>query len=66
MEDVSVPFYEEEMSYEHHTKTVTKQLGLPWDKSKDTLSVERGLLELAKIYDLLGLISPTTLAAKQF
>ena len=58
------------------SKTNTKLLGLPWDKSKDTLSVETprktttttkraALPELAKVYDPLGLISPTTLVAKQ-
>ena len=50
-------------------------LGLTWDKTKDTLSVEsaqkpvatkrEALSELAKVYDPLGLVSPTTLIAKQ-
>ena len=59
-----------------YSKTNTKLLGLLWDKSKDTLSVETpqkttthtkraALSELAKVYDPLGLISPTTLVAKQ-
>lgn len=56
-------------------KSETKLLGLPWDKSKDTLYVKtspnpvttkrEGLSELAKVYDPLGLVSPTTLVAKQ-
>ena len=56
-------------------KPQAKLLGLPWDKSKDTLSVETSpkeamtkrevLSELAKVYDTLGLVSPTTLVAKQ-
>ena len=71
---------EEEISYAKQqlgsSKPDTKLLGLPWDKSKDTLSVETprktpattkraALSELAKVYDPLGLISPVTLAAKQ-
>ncbi|CAB4001037.1 Hypothetical predicted protein [Paramuricea clavata] len=57
------------------TKRQTKLLGRTWDKTKDTLSVEtnqkpvttkrEALSELAKVYDPLGLVSPTTLAAKQ-
>jgi hypothetical protein len=35
-----------------------KLLGLPWDKNEDTLSA------LAKIYDPLGIVSPTTLQGK--
>ena len=56
-------------------KRETKLLGLTWDKTKDTLSVEttqkpvttkrEALSELAKVYDPLGLVSPTTLVAKQ-
>ena len=53
----------------------SKILGLPWDKAKDTLKVvypqeygdvtKRGILtSLAKIYDPLGLVSPTTLIGK--
>ncbi len=53
----------------------TKLLGLPWNKSDDTISVEvplmkptttkrEALSELAKIYDPLGLVSPTTIVAK--
>ena len=52
-----------------------KLLGLSWDKSQDTLSVttnkeepastKRGALsQLAKVYDPLGLVSPTTLPGK--
>ena len=52
-----------------------KLLGLPWDKNEDTLSVtvgkeksastKRGVLSaLAKIYDPLGIVSPTTLQGK--
>jgi hypothetical protein len=51
-----------------------KLLGLPWNREKDTLSVEMSaadcsskrsvLTELAKIYDPLGLVSPSTLVAK--
>ena len=58
------------------SKPDTKLLRLPWDKSKDTLSVETpgktatttkraALSKLAKVYDPLGLISLTTLVAKQ-
>ena len=50
-------------------------LGLPWDKKKDTLRIlypretaectKRGILaNLAKIYDPIGLVSPTTLSGK--
>ena len=58
------------------TKTTeTKLLGLPWDKVNDALSVpfpkleaeptKRGVLsQLARIYDPLGLVSPTTLCGK--
>ncbi|XP_028408718.1 uncharacterized protein LOC114531282 [Dendronephthya gigantea] len=56
-------------------KRETKLFGLPWDKTKDTLSVEttrkpvttkrEALSELAKVFDPLGLVSPTTLVAKQ-
>ena len=56
-------------------QTETKLLGLPWDKSKDTLSVvatnkgcsttkRSGLSQLAKIYDPLGWVSPTMLSGK--
>jgi hypothetical protein len=52
-----------------------KLLGLPWNRQQDTLSVtltkqfgtttKRGILSrLAKIYDPLGLVSPTTLVGK--
>ena len=51
-------------------------LGLPWDREQDTISVilkndqnkttKRGVLShLAKVYDPLGLASPTTLVGKQ-
>ena len=68
---------EENISYAKQqlgfSKTTRKLLGLPWDKSKDTLSVETPRktttttkrAALAKVYDPLGLISPTTLVAKQ-
>ena len=53
----------------------SKILGLPWDKQNDTLQVvypqestestKRGVLaNLAKVYDPLGLVSPTTLTWK--
>jgi transposase InsO family protein len=53
----------------------TTLLGLPWDKARDTISVvtnqeapattKRGALShLAKVYDPLGLVSPTTLTGK--
>jgi hypothetical protein len=52
----------------------TKLLGLSWDKSQDTLSVttnkeepastKSALSQLAKVYDPLGLVSPTTLPGK--
>ena len=55
--------------------TVKKLLGLPWNKVADTLSVcfpqqpaeptKREILsQLAKVYDPLGLVSPTTLCGK--
>ena len=55
--------------------TMSSMLGLPWNKERDTLSVEvpseqatltkRGILaKLARIYDPLGLISPETLCGK--
>ena len=55
--------------------TMSRILGLPWNKERDTVSVEvpseqarltkRGILaKLAKIYDPLGLISPETLRGK--
>ena len=54
---------------------MSRILGLPWNKKRDTVSVEvpteqarltkRGILaKLAKIYDPLGLISPETLRGK--
>jgi hypothetical protein len=54
----------------------TKLFGLLWNKSEDTLSVtigkeksastKRGVLsDLAKIYDPLGIVSPTTLLGKK-
>ena len=57
------------------TSSETKLLGLPWDKENDTLRIEfpqveteptkRGVLStLAKVYDPLGLVSPTTLSGK--
>ena len=81
-EDVSKPTDEGDISYAKQqlrfNNPDTKLLGLPWDKAKDTLSVETprktstatstkraALSELAKVYDPLGLISPTTLVAKQ-
>jgi hypothetical protein len=52
----------------------SKLLGLPWNREKDTHSVEMSaadcsskrsvLSELAKIYDPLGFVSPSTLVAK--
>ena len=71
---------EEDISYAKQqlefSKTNAKLLGRPWDKSKDALSVETpgktttttkraALYELAKVYNPLGLISPTTLVTKQ-
>jgi hypothetical protein len=56
-------------------KRETKLLGLTWNKTKDTLTVEtkqepvttkrEALSELAKVYDPLGLVSPSTVVAKQ-
>ena len=54
----------------------TKLLGLPWEKESDTLSIvfpkdevtktKRGILgKIARVYDPLGLVSPTTLVGKQ-
>ena len=81
-EDVSKPTDKEDISYPKQqlgfNNPDTKLLGLPWDKAKDTLSVETPrktttatstkrtvLSELAKVYYPLGLISATTLVAKQ-
>ena len=55
--------------------TETKMLGLPWNKTNDTLKVifphekseptKRGVLScLAKVYNPLGLASPVTLISK--
>ena len=79
-EDGSNSTDEEDISYAKQqlgfSQTNTKLLGLPWDKSRDALSVETpqktttttkraALSELAKVYDPLGLISLTILVAKQ-
>ena len=56
-------------------QTETKLLGLVWDKTEDSLSVvtsnekpattkRAALSQLAKVYDPLGLVSPTTLFGK--
>ena len=53
----------------------TTLLGVPWDKENDTIKVnfpdrsnevtKRGVLgKIAKIYDPLGIVSPTTLQGK--
>ena len=75
----SSPANEDEMTYAKEQlgsgKCDTKLLGLPWNKIEDTLSIvtsprkniatkREALSELAKIYDPLGLVSPTTLIAK--
>ena len=63
---------EQESSY---AKQQTKLLGIPWNKEEDTIAVtfpsspeqptKRDLLgSLARIYDPLGLVSPTTLTGK--
>ena len=78
-ENLQKPVDNEELSFGKAqlgtNKRETKLLGLTWDKTKDTLSVEttqkpvttkrEALSELAKVYDPLGLVSPTTLFAKQ-
>ena len=78
-ENVQKPVDNEELSFGKAqlgtNKRETKLLGLTWDKTKDTLSVEttqkpvttkrETLSELAKVFDPLGLVSPTTLVAKQ-
>ena len=57
-------------------KADTKLLGLSWNKSEDTLSIEAAQTEtitpkrealsgLAKVYDPFGLVSPATLVGKQ-
>ena len=73
------PDNEDELSYaKKHLGTVkadAKLLGMVWNKSEDTLSIEspaiknvsskrEALSELAKVYDPLGLVSSTTLVAK--
>ena len=66
--DEEITFAKQELG---DKKQQTKLLGLPWDKSKDSLSVtleqeehsttKRTVLsQLAKIYDPLGLVSPMT------
>ena len=79
-EDSSTSTNDEEISYAKsqlgHSKTDTSLLGLSWDKSNDTLSVispptktattkREALSTLAKVYDPLGLVSPSTLVGKQ-
>ena len=70
--DEEITFAKQELG---DKKQQTKLLGLPWDKSKDSLSVtleqeehsttKRTVLsQLAKIYDPLGLVSPMTLQGK--
>jgi hypothetical protein len=75
----SSPANEDEITYAKEQlgsgKCDTKLLGLPWNKIEDTVSIvtsprkniatkREALSELAKIYDPLGLVSPTTLIAK--
>jgi hypothetical protein len=75
-----VPNKQEETTYAKSKLGGVKQpeeklLGLPWNRKQDTLSVtltkeydtatKKGILsKLAKIYDPLGLVSPTTLVGK--
>lgn len=70
--DEEVTFAKQELG---GTKLQTKLLGLPWDKSKDSLGVtldhednsttkRSALSQLARIYDPLGLVSPMTLPGK--
>ena len=78
-EDRSRPTQNEEQSFAKQQLQVlpneSKLLGVKWDKARDTMAVEfpttasattkRELLrKLAKIYDPLGLVSPTTLQGK--
>ena len=71
----SSPANEDEITYAKEQlgsgKCDTKLLGLPWNKIEDTVSIvtsprkniatkREALSELAKIYDPLGLVSPTT------
>jgi hypothetical protein len=66
-------FTKQKLETNHESET--KLLGLSWDKSQDTLSVttnkeepastkRSALSQLAKVYDPLGLASPTTLPGK--
>ena len=79
LEIPETPASEEEQSYAKEQlgvkKGETKLLGVPWNKIKDSIEVKfpnqpavptkRGMLgKIAKIYDPLGLVSPTTLVGK--
>ena len=79
LEASSNPPADDELSYAKQQLGVsrpgTKLLGLAWDKDKDTFKVgfhkdetistkRNALSQLAKIYDPLGLASPTTLQGK--
>ncbi len=78
-ERVTVLTTEDETTFAKHQLGIDipniKLLGLSWDKAKDTISVvmnkgvpaitKKGTLShLAKVYDPLGLVSPTTLTGK--
>ncbi|XP_028414200.1 uncharacterized protein LOC114537261 [Dendronephthya gigantea] len=68
-----VPSESEEMTYaKQQLGSGGKLLGLPWDRERDTFSIEFRVAEdcrtkrdvlsqIAKLYDLLGLVSPTML-----
>lgn len=77
--DKDHPQSKDELSYAKQqlgtTASETKMLGVPWDKKNDTLKIafprdgtlytKREILsKLARIYDPLGLASPTTLTGK--
>ncbi|XP_028419027.1 uncharacterized protein LOC114544609 [Dendronephthya gigantea] len=71
-----VPSESEEMTYaKQQLGSGGKLLGLPWDRERDTFSIEFRVAEdcrtkrdvlsqIAKLYDPLGLVSPTMLVSK--
>ena len=72
----SLPLPNSNLAARSHLQIKGKLLGVPWDKSEDTLGVnfsnfpakltKQGILaNLAKVYDPLGLVSPMMLDGKR-
>ena len=72
----SLPLPNSNLAAHSHLQIKGKLLGVPWDKSEDTLGVnfsnfpakltKQGILaNLAKVYDPLGLVSPMMLDGKR-